>query len=203
MSAVFLNKFLTSRQNLCATLPGHKLREESKMNSMIDTKQWVCIRWDMIKGHYFVGPFADAHEAEDWAVENQGTDIRWQIKHLDPNVALDVRAPGEMPELEPDPKEPDQWTERQSDGPHAAFFLLMIYSDPLHLVGPFPDHRHAYFWAVAYQARTDDEGLEVLWLNDPAVPARLLTPAEGVAEGARSDAEWRREAAAMGLPVMG
>jgi hypothetical protein len=30
-----------------------------------------------------------------------------------------------------------------------------------------------------------------------------LTPAEGKAEAARSDAEWRREAAAMGLPVMG
>jgi hypothetical protein len=69
----------------------------------------------------------------------------------------------------------------------------MIYSDPIHLVGPFPDHRHAYSWAVAYQARTDDNGWQVLWLSDSSAPARLLTPAEGVAEAARSDAEWRRE----------
>jgi hypothetical protein len=173
------------------------------MNSMIGTKQWVCIRWDMIKGHYFVGPFADAHEAEDWADENQGLDIRWQIKQLDPNVALEVRAPGDIPELEPDPEEPDQWTERQSDSPEAGFFLLMLHCDPVHMVGPFPDHRHAHYWAVAHQAWTDDEGCEVLWLNDPALPARLLTPAEGVAEAARSDAESRREIAAMGLSIMG
>ena len=160
-------------------------------DTMIDTRQWVCVRWDIFGGYYYVGPFADAHEAADWAVENEGTDICWQTEHLDPNVALEVRAPGEMPELEPDPEEPDQWTERQSDV--GDFYLLMIGSDPLHLVGPFPDHRHAYSWAVAYQARTDDEGWQVLWLNDPAAPARLLTPAEGVEEAARSDAEWRRQ----------
>jgi hypothetical protein len=44
--------------------------------------------------------------------------------------------------------------------------------------------------------RTDDEGWQVVWLNDPTVPAELLTPAEGVAEATKSDEEWRREAAA-------
>jgi hypothetical protein len=177
------------------SLPGDKLRKESQMNTatdtMIDTKPWVCVRWDIFGGYYYVGPFAAAHEAGDWAVKNEGTDICWQTEHLDPNVALEVRTPGEMPELEPDPAEPDRWTERQAD--LGDFYLLMIGSDPLHLVGPFPDHRHAYSWAVAYQARTDDEGWQVLWLNDPAAPARLLTPAEGAEEAARSDAEWRRQ----------
>ena len=73
-----------------------------------------------------------------------------------------------------------------------GFYLLMIYSDPLHLVGPFPDHRHAFSWAVAYQARTDDEGWQVLWLEDPTAPVPLLSPAEGVAEAARRDEAWRR-----------
>jgi hypothetical protein len=162
-------------------------------DTMIDTRQWVCVRWNIFGGHYYVGPFASASKAADWGDENQGTDICWQAENLDPHVALEVRAPGEMPALEPDPEEPDQWTERQSDDPDAAFFLMMIYSNPLHLVGPFPDHRHAYSWAVAYQARTDDEGWQVLWLNDPALPVRLLTPAEGKAEAARSDAEWRSQ----------
>jgi hypothetical protein len=160
-------------------------------DTMLDTKLWVCVRWNMFGGYYCVGPFADAHKAADWGAKNQGTDVCWQVEHLDPNVALEVRAPGEMPELEPDPEEPDQWTERQSDV--GDFYLLMIGSDPLHLVGPFHDHRRAYSWAVAYQARTDDEGWQVLWLNDRATPARLLTPAEGVEEAARSDAEWRRQ----------
>jgi hypothetical protein len=179
---------------MCSLL-GDKLRKESQMNIATDTitdnKQWVCLRWKPFGGYYYVGPFADAHEAADWADENQGIDICWEVRHLDPNVALEVRAPGEMPELEPDPEEPDQWTERQSDV--GDFYLLMIYSDPIHLVGPFHDHRHAYSWAVAYQARTDDEGWQVLWLDDPAAPARLLTPTEGVEEALRRDAEWRRE----------
>jgi hypothetical protein len=91
----------------------------------------------------------------------------------------------------PDPEEEDQWIEPQSRGPNAAFFLLMLYSDPLHLVGPFLDHRHAYFWGVAYEARTDDLGWQLVWLNEPAAPPRLLTPAEGEAEAARSEAEPR------------
>jgi hypothetical protein len=99
-----------------------------------------------------------------------------------------------MPELESDP-EPDRWVERQANV--GDFYLLMIGSDPLHLVGPFTDHNHAYSWGVAYQARTDDEGWQVLWLNDPTTPAELLTPAEGVAEAASSDEEWRREVAAI------
>jgi hypothetical protein len=160
-------------------------------DTTIDTSQWVCLRWDIFEGYYYVGPFAAAHEAGEWGVKNEDTNICWQTKHLDPNVAPEVRAPGEMPQLEPDSAEPDRWAERQADV--GDFYLLMIESDPLYLVGPFPDHRHAYFWAVAYQERTDDVGWQVLWLNDPAAPARLLTPAEGVEEAARSDAEWRRQ----------
>jgi hypothetical protein len=179
---------------MCSLL-SDKLRKETQMNPaidiMIDTRQWVCVRWSIVGGHCYVGPFADADEAANWGAENQGTDGFWQVERLDPNVALEVPAPGEIPELEPNQEEPDQWTERQNDV--GDFYLLMIDSDPLHLIGPFPAHRHAYSWAVAYEARTDDYGWQVLWLDNPAAPARLLTPAEGVEEAARSDAEWRRQ----------
>lgn len=165
-------------------------------DTITDNKQWVCLRWNISDGHYYVGPFADFHEAAEWGAENQGTDVCWQAACLDPNVALKVRAPGDMPELEPDPEYPDRWTERQAD--IGDFYLLMINSDPLHLVGPFSDHRHAFSWAVAYQARTDDEGWQVLWLEDPTAPAPLLSPADGVVKAARSDEEWRRERWAAG-----
>ena len=106
-------------------------------------------------------------------------------------MALEIRAPGDMPELQPHPEYSDRWTERQADV--GDFYLLMIYSDPLHLVGPFPDHRHAFSWAVAYQARTADEGWQILWLEDPTAPVPLLSPVEGVVETARRDEAWRRE----------
>jgi hypothetical protein len=98
-----------------------------KMNTatdiMTDTAQWVCVRWDIFGGYYYVGPFAAAHEAGDWAVKNEGTNICWQTERLDPNVALEVRSPGEMPDLEPDPAEPDRWVERQAED--GDFYLLM------------------------------------------------------------------------------
>jgi hypothetical protein len=161
------------------------------MSDTISRLQHVVLRWNIFEGHYFVGPFGTAVEAATWAEDNQGTDICWTVELLDPAAPLEVRPPGDMPELEPDPEKPDRWVERQTNV--GDFYLLMISSDPLHLVGPFPSHRHAYSWAVAYQARTDDEGWQVVWLDDPTAPAELLTPAEGVAEAARSDEEWRRK----------
>lgn len=155
------------------------------------TKRWVCIRWACFGGYYFVGPFADAHEAADWGDENQGTNVCWHAAYLDPNVALEVRAPGAMPELAPDPEAPDKWTERLDCS--GDFYLLMTASDPLHLVGPFSEHRHAFSWAVSYQARTDDEEWWVLWLDDAAAPPPLLTRAEDVEEVALSDLEFRTD----------
>jgi hypothetical protein len=162
-----------------------------------DTRlQHVVLRWNIVKGHYFVGPFATAAEAATWAEEHQGTDICWTIELLDPAAPLKVRPPGVMPELEPDPEKPDRWVERQAA--IGDFYLLMVNNDPLHFVGPFPDHRHAYSWGVAYGARTDDDGWQVVW-EDPTAPTKLLTPAEGVAEAARSDAEFRRKLEAAGI----
>lgn len=66
-------------------------------DTTIDTRRWVCVRWDLFGGYYYVGPFAEAHEAADWATENEGTDISWQTEHLDPNIALEVCAPGKLP----------------------------------------------------------------------------------------------------------
>jgi hypothetical protein len=109
----------------------------------------------VLTGFYYVGPFANGHDAAEWGVENQGIDICWQPVLLDPAVPLELRAPGDMPELEPDPEEPDRWIE-PPDGDGAFYLLLEMTSDGTYLVGPFPDHRHTYSWAMAYQARTDD-----------------------------------------------
>ena len=160
------------------------------MRDIISELRHVVLRWNISEGHYFVGPFASAAEAATWAEDNQGTDVCWTVELLDPAAPLEVSPPGDMPELQPALEEPDGWVERQSNV--GDFYLLMINSVPIHLVGPFPDHRHAYSWAVAYEARTDDEGWQVVWLDDPTAPTELLTPAEGVAEAARSDEEWRR-----------
>jgi hypothetical protein len=154
-----------------------------------DTKQWVCLRWDLFEGHYYVGPFANFHEAAEWGSDNEGTDACWQVERLDPNVALEIRAPGDMPQLKPE--YPDGWIERQGDV--GDFYLLMTQSDPLHLVGPFPDHRHAFSWGDANEARTDDQGWQVIWLDDPTAPAPLLSLADGVVEAVRSEEAWRRE----------
>jgi hypothetical protein len=159
-------------------------------DTMTTTKQWVSLRWDCFAGFYYVGPFASADAAQAWAVEHEGLNIRWQSAHLDPHVALPVRPPGDVLLLQPSPTAPDHWTERPADV--GDFFLLMILSDPLHLVGPFHDHRSAFSWAIANQERTDDEGWQVVWLDDPTTPARLLTPDDGVEQIALEDAEWRQ-----------
>ena len=44
-----------------------------------DNNQWVCLRWDLFGGYYYVGPFADSHEAAEWGDENQGTDLCWEV----------------------------------------------------------------------------------------------------------------------------
>ena len=167
------------------------------------TNEWVAVRWNIYLGLYYVGPFQDADTAAAWADDNQGLDVNWQVEHLDPTVSLVVRAPGAMPPLQPDP-EPDpatgkwlreilhgdglpawlgnsddyspydHWAERQSSS--GKFYLLMVGSDLLHLVGPFPDHRHAYSWGVDYMARTDDEGWQVVWLDDPGRAPVLRQP---------------------------
>jgi hypothetical protein len=61
-------------------------------DTMIDTKQRVCVRWDIYRGYYYVGPFAAPDEAGDWAVKNQRA-LWWQTEQFDPNIALEVRAP--------------------------------------------------------------------------------------------------------------
>src|SRR5262249_7278098 len=83
----------------------------------------------------------------------------------------------ELPRWLGDPNdfsEHDRWTERQSDS--GDFYLLLIYREPLHLVGPFPDHRHACSWGVDYEARSDDEGWVVVWLDDAGAVPQLVPP---------------------------
>jgi hypothetical protein len=167
------------------------------------TREWLVLWWSIEFGYYYVGPFQDAPAAGAWADENQGTDVRWQVVLADPALSLPVRDPGPMPPLQPDPEpdpdtarmlndalgyEPlpawlgnsddytsyDHWAERQ--GPTGDFYLLMVCADPLHLVGPFPDHRHAYSWGMDYMARTDDEHWWVVWLDDPGRAPVLRRP---------------------------
>jgi hypothetical protein len=110
-----------------------------------------------------------------------------------------VRAPGELPELQPkqlhedwlpmleemrDERElpdwigngplPGGWVECQSSA--GGFYLLMVESEPLYLVGPFVDHQHAYSWAVDYESKQDDIGWQVVWLDDAGRPAVLRAP---------------------------
>jgi hypothetical protein len=163
--------------------------------------EWVVVRWNTNFGFHYVGPFRNAAAAADWA--DPSLDPNWQVGHLDPAVSLVVRDPGPMPPLQPDPEpDPDlgewlrkvldydalptwlgdpadysphdHWTERQSA--RGNFYLLMIDNEPLHLVGPFADHRHAYSWAVDYQARTEDEGWQVIWLDDAGRAPVLRRP---------------------------
>ena len=170
---------------------------------MMGTNEWVVVRWNIYFGIYYVGPFRDADTAAAWAEDNQGADLNWQVEHLDPTVSLVVSAPGAMPLLQPDPRpDPDtakwlrevlhgdglpvwlgnsddyspydHWAARQSSS--GKFYLLMVGSDPMRLVGPFPDHRHAYSWGVDYMARTDDEGWQVVWLDDPGRAPVLRQP---------------------------
>ena len=122
----------------------------AQVSDAITRLQHVVLRWNICEGHHFVGPFATVADVATWAKDNKGTDVCWTVELLDPAAPLEVRPPGDMPELEPDPEEPDQWVERQTNV--GDFYLLMMNSGPLQLVGPFPDHRHAYSWAVAYQA---------------------------------------------------
>jgi hypothetical protein len=68
----------------------------------------------------------------------------------------------------------DRWTERQ--GTVGNFYLLVTHSEPLYLVGPFPDHRHAFSWGTDYAARTDDDGWWVVWLDDAARAPVLRQP---------------------------
>jgi hypothetical protein len=149
----------------------------------------LVLRWDALEGFYFVGPFASEAEATTWVEDNVGTDSCWMVGLLDPAAPLEVRPPGEMPELEPDPKLPFQWIERPANV--GDFYLLMVGSDPLHLVGPFPEDRQACSWAVANEARNDYDGWQLVWLDDPTAPAKLLTPTEGAAEAARREEEWQ------------
>jgi hypothetical protein len=60
----------------------------------------------------------------------------------------------------------DRWTERQ--GPTGNFYVIMTTSEPLHMVGPFSDHRGAFSWGCASEERGGDPGWQAGWTT-PAV----------------------------------
>jgi hypothetical protein len=154
---------------------------------MAMNKRHFVVCWGIEKGLYLVGPFETSDLAYAWAVENQGTDVLWQVGHIDPTRPLPVKSPGTIPELAPDPHAPEpRWCPPQSGT--GAFHLLMV--EVPYFVGPFGSHCDAYAWGQAYQQRTDDENWWVVWLDDPTARPRLLTPEQGVTEAERSDAAW-------------
>jgi hypothetical protein len=138
--------------------------------------EWVVLRWSVWDLDY-VGPFADGEAAAAWAIEYETADLNWHTQRVDPTVPLQVRDPGPMPPLlEPGPYD-GPWLERQGDV--GDFFVMMTGSEPLHLVGPFPDHQHAYSWGLAQEQRGDgDDGWQVVWLEDTDRVPVLRSPAD-------------------------
>jgi hypothetical protein len=150
------------------------------VSDIITGLQLVVLPWNIFEGYHFVGPFAAADEAETWIDDYHGDDPFWAVKLLDPAAPLEVRAPGNMPKLGPNPEELPWWAaERQADV--GDFYLLMVDSDPPYLVGPFREHWHASVWLDNNPALSNyGPGLHGVWLADPAARAELYSPAEGV-----------------------
>jgi hypothetical protein len=148
-------------------------------NTIAYTKlQYVVLLWDYYEGFHYVGPFADEEAASAWgrSYEELTGSYCWHCNLLDPAAPLEIRAPDAVA-LDPDP-DPwlDGWEAPQSDTPGAAFHLLMTDGDPLHLAGPFADHRMAVAWAkYNEQTRRRDFGWWVVWLEIPTAPVRLLS----------------------------
>jgi hypothetical protein len=181
---------------------------------------WVVLRWNVREGYHYVGPFPDGETAGQWAKEML-VYPEWYIHFLDPRLSLPVRAPGSMPPLRPpvpltddqrwflewgrrrrgikplpewlgEANEPaENWLENQAS--NGAFYVLMSTAEPPHLIGPFPDHQHAYSWAVDNEERhggtvvvtedgnalaTDADGWQLVWLDDPGRAPVLRDPAD-------------------------
>ena len=149
-------------------------------DTIADTKlQFVVMLWELVDGASYVGPFPDVATANAWGVFYEDVltgSPCWHTEFVDPAVPLEIRVPDAVA-LEPDP-DPwlDQWEAPQSDTPGAAYYLLMTDSDPVHLVGPFDDHRTAFAWGKHNEeTRTRDWGWQIVWMENPAAPVPLLS----------------------------
>lgn len=137
----------------------------------------VVMRWDMFEGYHYVGPFGSVPEANEWAIEHDG-DPCWHTELVNPEAPLEVRAPDGVAELADDGQDPDGFADPVSDTDGAAFHVLMTDLDPVHLVGPFADHRTACLWGWMNEARGGSLGWQVVWLEDPAARPLTISPAE-------------------------
>jgi hypothetical protein len=179
----------------------HADRERSEHR----TREWVVLRWNIHDGIYYVGPFPTVDEANTWGDENQGIDPNWQSQHVDPSLSIPIRAPGPMPPLlDKEPVSEDLrafvdwvreergetklpawlgdadeygWIPNQNDA--GAFYVVVVTADPLWVAGPFPDHQHAYSWAVRnheHDPDFDNSMWQIVWFDDPARPPVLQHP---------------------------
>ena len=111
------------------------------------------MRWDAFgDGYHYVGPFGSVSDANEWAIEHD-FDPCWHTEQVNPEVPLEVRAPDGVADLVDDGRDPDRFADPVSDTEGAAFHLLMTDADPVHLVGPFTDHRTAFLWGLTNERR--------------------------------------------------
>jgi hypothetical protein len=138
----------------------------------------VVLVWSFDEGGYhYVGPFSSVSEANNWGTEHEGDHgFEWHTALIDPAVPLEVRAPDGVADLpaNDDGMADDKFQDPFSDTPGAAFHMLMTSGEPLHLVGPFEDQRTASLWGLMNERRGGDIGWQVLWLEDPTAPVRLV-----------------------------
>ena len=142
----------------------------------------VVMIWSFDEGYHYVGPFGSVPEANEWGIEHEDDHgPEWHSELVDPALPLEVRAPdgvAELPADDPD-RVPgcDEFEDPFSDTEGAAFHLLMTSGKPLHLVGPFEDHRTAFLWGRMNERRGGDIGWQVVWLEEPSARVRLVQPA--------------------------
>jgi hypothetical protein len=91
---------------------------------------------------------------------------RWKCEH-----------PTAFADLVDDDDDPDGFVDPVSETEGAAFHLLMTDACPVHLVGPFTDHRTAYLWGRMNERCGGALGWQVVWLEAPAAPPLMIPPA--------------------------
>jgi hypothetical protein len=151
-----------------------------------ETEVTIVLLWSFPTGILYVGLFANGEAAAEWRErwEEWAQSPCWVQTVIDLDKRLPICAPEPVPsDFNPNLIDPgrswESWKPRQSDKPHANWFVLMTDGDPLRLVGPFAEHREAFIWGLYDEQIHDREyGWQTIWLNYPGAPIQLMSPKE-------------------------